>query len=187
MDSGADEGTLRGASSARGPESRTSADTGRNGSGRNGLLLGGGELGRRERVMKLARKDTLWYLCTVLHILFSQLGGLAGEASDKVHAENGKGIDSLLGKGVEDGLCRLVTRCREWSNDGDQIGKDHTKEDQGEPMDNQRSFEEEQGEKKQGENIRWNATYPVGRMDSLEVDMMLSVVERYWLSGSSHG
>ncbi|KAF8060917.1 hypothetical protein FPV67DRAFT_312854 [Lyophyllum atratum] len=93
---------------------------------------------RPERAKKLAMKDSLWFLCTVLHILFgesSSAGSLAsqpmtvsiipgrrdehnseGETGDaavdrKVDVLQGKSR-RLLSEGVSDALVRLLTRCK---------------------------------------------------------------------------
>lgn len=50
--------------------------------------------------VRLAMKDTLWYLCTVLHVLF---GGPSG---------GGDGGSELLREGVLSGLLRLVAQCK---------------------------------------------------------------------------
>ncbi|KAG5638190.1 hypothetical protein H0H81_001392, partial [Sphagnurus paluster] len=90
-----------------------------------------------ERVKKLARKDSLWFLCSVLHVLLGDLSGTVSVApqsakpSIKLTRIGGDGIDDgtngaavgrktcldetegrLLSEGVSKAFFRLITRCK---------------------------------------------------------------------------
>ncbi|KAG6878339.1 hypothetical protein C0993_008517 [Termitomyces sp. T159_Od127] len=75
---------------------------------------------RLDRVKRLAKKDSLWYLCTVLHVLLSEASSAAASPletvsvgrkdAQKEYTDNLQGA-RLLSEGILDALHRLITRC----------------------------------------------------------------------------
>lgn len=75
-----------------------------------------------ERVKKLATKDAFWYLCTILHILFSESSASDPSASrfvstyinhEKVEGVRAQGsVERLLNESISDALLKLITTCR---------------------------------------------------------------------------
>ncbi|KAJ7293949.1 hypothetical protein C8J57DRAFT_1270426 [Mycena rebaudengoi] len=117
---------------------------------------------RDSRVKALARKDSLWYLCTILHLLFGSskdcpTSGLA--PSDRPVAETR----------ILDALSRIVTRCHNKS-DGEEAIPISTN-----PADDTENTQENGIESKRP---------PIGLdlqiIDEVGYGMILGVVERYW-------
>ncbi|KAG5715173.1 hypothetical protein E4T56_gene3081 [Termitomyces sp. T112] len=77
---------------------------------------------RPDRVKRLAKKDSLWYLCTVLHLLLCESSSVGASQPETVPVisqgtcekdaltDNFQGA-RLLSKGISDALFQLVTRC----------------------------------------------------------------------------
>jgi len=72
---------------------------------------------RTDRIDKLARKDTLWYLCSVLHILFTPSSGSASSAATSKTSRNGHECvftamcqNKLLEDGILTGLSNIIGR-----------------------------------------------------------------------------
>ncbi|KAG6841546.1 hypothetical protein C0991_009911 [Blastosporella zonata] len=98
-----------------------------------------------ERAKKLAQKDSLWYLCTVLHLLFGESTESVGvasqpvtvslifkarfeknngtEAGDEVENDIQGGGARLLSEGISNTLLQLISRCTRPSSSSSQLPK----------------------------------------------------------------
>ncbi|KAG6890994.1 hypothetical protein C0992_011271 [Termitomyces sp. T32_za158] len=74
---------------------------------------------RPDRVKRLAKKDSLWYLCTALHVLLCEPSAAASQPetlsagrkyAQKESPDNLQGA-RLLSEGILDALLQLITRC----------------------------------------------------------------------------
>ncbi|KAK7035333.1 hypothetical protein VNI00_011864 [Paramarasmius palmivorus] len=145
---------------------------------------------------KMARKDTLWYLCSILHIL---LRGMVGEQDTKDNPSNPAlrtpDVDHksesirLLREGVLDTLLGLIYRCRTskslFGNTEDTYAKPgeiRKDEIDGNAMEvvidtTLRSRESYEG---QTEKPEGNSISAVVVLDEEEHEMVLGVIERYY-------
>ncbi|CAL1697287.1 unnamed protein product [Somion occarium] len=79
-----------------------------------------------DRLLKLARKDSLWYFCNYIHLMFSALDSFEGGASSEPHRDEGS---TLLGDAILVSLSALLRRTRCVAHQTIRSQKKQTKKD----------------------------------------------------------
>ncbi|KAK7064807.1 hypothetical protein R3P38DRAFT_3165818 [Favolaschia claudopus] len=72
---------------------------------------GGNSRTRESRIGVLARKDALWYLCSVLHVVFTP-----SSAEHSTLSSNSLTNSAVSERNIADSLSRIIGRCRKSSN-----------------------------------------------------------------------
>lgn len=162
--------------------------------------------GRRgDRVRVLAHKDTLWYLCAVLHIVFNGSPSSAGDSGLDVgrqgSAKEGGGKEAWMQSGLLDSLLGILSRCKHHSPRGKEakisrkrIGKDLIREGDdiqdgehvNERYDTERNAtQSEEGPTLKSMNVDGRKKERLRGCNEVEHEMILAVVEQYleWSRG----
>ncbi|ESK96783.1 hypothetical protein Moror_6655 [Moniliophthora roreri MCA 2997] len=143
---------------------------------------------------KLARKDALWYLCSILHILLKgQDGGIGRGVINKiVHSKNtvtGRedGVDGkegirLLREGILDALLGLVSRCQTCSGRGyaQELNSEAKESRNDESMIAPMNIDEGVLDEVQAEKSDKHTPPSALVLDEEEYDMVLAVIEQYY-------
>ncbi|KAJ7652055.1 hypothetical protein DFH06DRAFT_1206645 [Mycena polygramma] len=114
---------------------------------------------RDNRISGLVRKDTLWYLCTILHILFTPPKDWVPTAGAVSHRQ------------IVDALARISSRCRKCQSPPQTAGTTDTCN----TPDRESDIDDE------GTSAQLSNLLDLDVIDEVSYEMLLGVMEQYWI------